>query len=62
MGKYHIEIVICEFCEGEGFQSRHEITDYHRGEYDIVKWECGPCNGAGRRRKITRVEYEKLIL
>ena len=46
-----------EYCKG--FQSRHEVTDYHRGEYDVVKWVCKHCDGAGRRRKITK--YEKLI-
>ncbi len=59
--KYHSEIVICEYCKGEGFQSRHEVTNYHKGEYDVVKWVCTHCEGAGRLRKITRVEYEKLI-
>ena len=56
---YHSEIVICVFCKGEGFQSRHEVTDYHR---DVVKWICGHCDGAGRRRKITRVRKIKVAL
>ena len=60
MLKYKSEIVICEFCNGEGFQSRHEITDYHRGEYDVVTWECSHCDGKGRLKKRTTMEFEKL--
>ncbi len=55
--KHHHEIVICEFCKGEGFTTSHNITDYHKNEYEVIKHGCGWCNNTGRRFKKTTIEF-----
>ena len=59
MAKYY-KIIICKNCEGNGYKTRHNITDYHRNEYDVEKFVCGHCGGKGRIREITEITYEKL--
>lgn len=54
------EVILCKTCKGEGLIHRHEVTDYHRNEYDVVSTECRQCEGKGRLWQITKVEFEKL--
>lgn len=58
--KYNKEIILCINCKGEGVLYHHEITDYHRNEYDVIKSECSKCDGKGRLWLTTRMELEKL--
>lgn len=55
-----IEIVICTDCQGFGYTTRHETTDYHRGEYDVIRTLCRTCDGHGRLKRTTKWEFEKL--
>jgi DnaJ-class molecular chaperone len=57
---YEYQIVICNHCEGRGYQTRHEITNYHKGEYDVISEECPHCNGKGRLRKEVTIVYKPL--
>ena len=54
------EIVLCSSCKGEGVLKTHEITDYHRNEYDVIIMECRSCNGEGRLWRTTVTTWEKL--
>lgn len=58
--KYNKEIILCPSCKGEGVLRHHEITDYHRNEYDVITTECVNCDGKGRLWLITRMELQKL--
>lgn len=53
------EVVLCSNCKGEGVLYIHEVTDYHRNEYDVTKKECRSCGGTGRLWKTTVTTYEK---
>lgn len=53
-------IILCSSCEGRGYQIRHDVTDYHRNEYDVVNTKCRNCDGMGRLWETTTKEYEKL--
>lgn len=54
------EIVICEYCKGKGYAVHHEVTNYHKGEYDSVRVDCIPCDSKGRVVQITTVAFEHL--
>lgn len=54
------EIILCSECEGRGYIYRHELTCYHKGEYDVHLDTCKTCDGKGRLYKITTITYEKL--
>lgn len=47
------KVVSCTICEGTGFISREELSDYHRREYRTITNECVSCKGSGRRVEIT---------
>ncbi|WP_174020382.1 hypothetical protein G6L89_007155 [Agrobacterium fabrum] len=49
-------IIICCTCEGRGYTERHETTNYHRGDYDIIKTKCRNCGGSGRMTKTVLTE------
>lgn len=51
------KIVVCETCSGEGFLVRSVLTDYHKGEYDETKVDCGDCLGSGLLRKRETISY-----
>ena len=54
-------IIICGTCEGTGYTEKHEMTDYHRREYDIIKTKCRTCGGSGRLRKVVRTEVTAFV-
>lgn len=41
-------VILCDRCEGYGFQSSEECTDYHRNEYTTSRSKCLKCKGDGR--------------
>jgi hypothetical protein len=54
------EIVICEYCKGKGYTVNHEVTNYHKGEYEAIKLDCISCDSKGRVVQITTVAFEHL--
>jgi hypothetical protein len=56
------EVVICNSCDGHGYLTKHEITCYHRREYDVIKFGCHKCKGSGRLVKTTTISYKPLEL
>lgn len=52
------ETVLCHSCDGRGRQSRHEVTCYHKGEYDVIWMDCVTCNNTGRVVRTTTVTFE----
>ncbi len=58
--QYAYSIVLCPGCGGKGHKSRHECTDYHRGEYDVVFSSCQICGGDGRLRQTVTTTFERL--
>jgi hypothetical protein len=55
-----VKIIICTRCEGLGYRTERITTDYHRGEYAVVKHACRPCDSRGRLMQTTTVTYSKL--
>jgi DnaJ-class molecular chaperone len=41
-------VVMCDLCKGTGRYYKEELTDYHRGEYDSIRYDCKKCNSGGR--------------
>lgn len=54
-------IIICGTCDGRGYTERHEMTNYHKGEYDIIKTKCRLCGGSGRLRKTVLTEVQAFV-
>jgi len=48
------EIIICTCCKGTG---KARFKSQERGVYYET---CPPCNGAGRVKQITTINYEKI--
>ena len=53
-------VVLCPTCSGRGYQIEHDVTDYHRNEYNVINTKCRRCDGMGRLWETTTKEYEKL--
>ena len=48
------DIIVCDACGGKGMQTRQEVVDYRRREYEVEVFTCLVCNGSGRlERKVT---------
>ena len=54
---YDTSIVICDSCKGKGYKVNYALTDYHRNEHDIEKYQCPVCKGTGRLEEKTTKEY-----
>lgn len=49
----HKSIESCQPCEGTGFDSREELSCYHKREYSTYHDTCKDCAGSGRVTKTT---------
>ncbi len=49
------KVISCENCNGTGFNTYSELTDYHKREYDNVTSVCVKCDGDGR---LTDTQYK----
>ena len=45
---FHHYIIVCDACGGKGAQTRQELVDYRRREYEVEVFTCLVCNGSGR--------------
>jgi len=43
-----MDIIICEKCNGKGFLSHKELTNYHHGYHEEWSEQCSKCEGSGR--------------
>lgn len=48
------EVVLCARCDGTGSYTEQVCTDYHRDEYDTLRYKCKVCKGDGRMVKTVR--------
>ena len=51
------EMMLCNSCNGKGFNIYSELVDYHNRIYEDDKQSCSKCNGTGRLIKIVTVQY-----
>lgn len=45
----NLHIVRCSSCDGTGWTSDEELSDYHKREYSIINDKCAECGGCGRQ-------------
>ena len=56
------EIMLCEYCNGKGYIVKETLIDYHKSEYNIKKLKCHKCQGSGRLKVKTTIEYEPYVI
>lgn len=56
-----IDVILCKFCDGKGYQTEHRITDYHKSEYDVIEKGCYECKGSGRLTRTTTTVLEPFV-
>jgi DnaJ-class molecular chaperone len=61
VGYANTELKLCDACHGYGHTIEHELTNYHKGEYNTVTKKCRRCEGTGRIIETTETTWKPYV-